>query len=70
MLFDSKIAPDCSYCRFGTSLGCDEFACSKRGIMKSGGSCSSFRYEPTKRVPEALPSLMKKSGFSAEDFTL
>ena len=69
MLFNRNIEPSCSYCRFGSDLGYDEYACSKRGIMSSEGSCSSFCYEPTKRAPEKLPSI-RVSGLSAEDFTI
>jgi len=69
MLFNRDVKPSCAYCRFGAAMGCDEFACLKRGIMNSEGFCSSFRYEPTKRVPEALPRLME-SGYTAEDFSL
>jgi hypothetical protein len=69
MLFNRNIEPSCEYCQYGTALGFDEIACIKRGIMTSSGSCGAFRYEPTKRVPQALPSL-KPSGLTEEDFSL
>ena len=69
MLFDRSIEPSCSYCRFGVSIGFDEVACSKRGIMAGHGSCSSFRYEPTKREPEA-PRGLRLTGLTEEDFSL
>jgi len=69
MLFNRKIEPSCAYCRFGSAMGNNEFACSKRGIMLGEGSCGSFRYEPTKRIPEKLPSLIV-SNLSAEDFII
>ena len=69
MLFDVNIEPSCSYCRYGVALGRDEFACEKHGIMFGSGSCGSFRYEPTKRVPPILP-IPEPSEFSGEDFML
>jgi len=52
MLFRRNVDPCCGYCRYGMSLGNEEIACSKRGIMTTEGKCTSFRYEPTKRKPE------------------
>jgi len=69
MLFDRNMEPSCAYCQFGTALGNEEIVCIKRGIMTVSGSCGAFRYEPTKRVPEATPKL-KTSGLTEEDFTL
>ena len=69
MLFDNNIEPSCAYCRYSTALGHDEIACVRRGIMAGSGSCGSFRYEPTKRVPELMPKL-NLSGLSEEDFVL
>ena len=69
MLFKRNIEPSCTYCRHGTDLGYDVIVCIKRGIMSSHGSCGAFRYEPTKRIPESIPSL-KVAGFSPEDFSL
>jgi len=69
MLFDRNIDPCCAYCRHGTDLGCGIVACIKRGIMTGIGSCGAFRYEPTKRVPEVMPTL-KTAGLSKEDFLL
>jgi len=69
MLFNRNIEPSCSYCRFSESLGYDEYACSKRGIMSSAGSCGTFSYEPTKREPQPRPGF-KASELSEEDFSL
>jgi len=69
LLFDKKIEPSCSYCRYGTALGCDEVACIRRGIMSASGSCGAFRYEPTKREPQASPSL-NPTEFTEEDFRI
>jgi len=69
MFFDNNIEPSCSYCLFGTHLGYGEIVCRKCGIMESTGSCSAFRYEPTKREPEISPGL-KVSKLTEEDFTL
>ena len=69
MLFNRNIEPCCAYCRYSETLGYDEYACSKRGIMSGFGFCGEFRYEPTKREPQPLPNL-KASELSEEDFTL
>ena len=69
MLFNRNIAPSCSYCCYSEALGYDEYACSKRGIMSGFGFCGTFKYEPTKRVPQSQPSF-KASEFSEKDFTL
>jgi len=52
VLFRRNIEPSCAYCKHGMSLGFDEIACSKRGIMSENGRCNAFSYEPTKRKPE------------------
>lgn len=69
MLFNRDIEPRCSYCRFGSAMGSGEFACSKRGIMLGFGSCGSFKYEPTKRIPEQPPA-MKETALSEQDFAI
>ena len=69
MLFDRNVEPGCNYCRYGTSIGQDEIACLKRGIVLAWDSCVMFRYEPTKRMPEAMPRI-DISGLSEEDFSL
>ena len=69
MLFDINIEPGCKYCCYGTALDDDEIICIKRGVMAGHGSCSAFRYEPTKRVPEALPNL-DDSELSEDDFSI
>ena len=52
LLFRRDIAPSCTYCKHGISLGFGEIACTRRGIMTEEGKCGAFRYEPTKRKPE------------------
>lgn len=69
MLLDNNIEPCCGYCRHGTSMGNNEVICIKRGIMESSGNCNSFRYEPTKRVPDSTP-VFTTSELSEEDFTI
>ena len=61
MLFRKKIEPSCSYCKYGSEMGYEEVACSKRGIMESSGECGAFKYEPTKRIPEyaKTPAILK-----------
>jgi len=69
MFFNRNIEPSCSYCRFAIDLGYNEYACTKRGIVAGSGFCSSFLYEPTKRVPEVMHK-PRPSGFSEEDFNI
>ena len=68
-MFEKNIEPNCSYCRYATDLGYGEYFCVRRGIMEGHGSCGRFRYEPTKRVPPALPRL-KDSEFTEDDFSI
>ena len=72
MLFSCNIAPSCSYCRLGTSIGNGEIACVRRGITSAGGSCKRFIYDPIKREPERPLFLDKKlqEGLSNDDFTI
>jgi len=50
-------------------VGLGEVACKKRGIMFDDGSCTSFRYEPTKRKPE-YPGSPVAVSVSQEDMSL
>lgn len=69
MLFRKEIEPRCAYCQHGTDIGEESVACLKKGVMDSGSHCSSFRYDPFKRVPpqQAEPDFSK---LSDEDFSL
>jgi len=69
MLFNKKIEPSCSYCRFGKMISNEEVACIKRGVISSGASCRSFKYDPLLREP-STPALIKNSEFSEDDFVL
>jgi len=69
MLFNRNIEPSCAYCRFSMGLGSGEFVCSKRGIVAADNSCSSFKYEPTKRVPEPQPRI-KVPSLDAQELSL
>jgi len=68
-LIDENVEPKCTYCSHGKSLGNDEVACVRRGVMSSSGHCRGFRYEPTKREPRALQSLNTEM-FSKQDFSI
>ena len=68
-LVDENVEPKCTYCCHGKSLGNDEVACVRRGIMSSSGYCRGFRYEPTKREPRAVQRL-DTAMFSKQDFSL
>lgn len=69
MLFNKKIEPSCSYCRFGSRMNDTQVACLKKGVVSSGGSCSKFKYDPLKREP-AHPGGVKTEGLSEKDFEL
>ena len=69
MLFNRDIEPSCLYCHFGRTIGKNEIACVKRGIVDGTGYCGAFRYEPTKRTPQTHPKL-KTSGLTEKDFAL
>jgi len=51
-IIKEEIEPRCEYCRHGAAAGKDIVVCVKRGVTHAGFSCSSFRYDPTKREPE------------------
>lgn len=68
-LFQKKIEPRCAYCARGQNLSDDQIACPKKGVMSPGSFCSSFRYDPLKRVPPR-PIKLGGSSLSAEDFKL
>lgn len=69
MLFHKKIEPRCLYCAKGTQLDEDTVACMKKGIVSSGSSCRSFRYDPLKRVPPR-PIAPDFSKLGNKDFSL
>lgn len=69
MLFTKKIEPRCAYCLRGKSINPDTILCKKRGISQPDFSCSSFRYDPLKRVPPR-PASPDFSHLNDEDFTL
>lgn len=50
-LFQQDIQPRCAYCAKGAPLEEGRVLCGKRGVVSPGYSCSSFRYDPFKRVP-------------------
>ena len=69
MLFRKNIVPSCAYCKHGIFIGLGEVACSRRGIMQDRGSCSAFRYEPTKRKPEYAAKPVARE-YTSEEMSL
>ena len=69
MLFRKKIERSCSYCAHGVKLDEEQVLCIKKGVMEAGDSCSSFRYDPLKRVPPR-PITPDFSRLKEEDFSL
>jgi len=69
MLFNKKIEPSCSYCRFGSRLSDEEIACLKQGVVGAAGSCQRFSYDPLKRVPPRH-SQLQTDKLREEDFAL
>ena len=68
-LFQTSIEPRCAYCARGRELDPGQVVCPKKGVMSAGSSCSSFRYDPLKRVPPR-PAKLNASSLSDEDFKL
>ncbi|MDR3209173.1 MAG: hypothetical protein LBT36_00900 [Oscillospiraceae bacterium] len=64
-----RVEPRCEYCRYGSSIGNDELACIKRGIVAPSYRCARFKYDASKRVPEARGSL-DTSKYTTEDFKI
>ena len=54
MLFRSKIERSCAYCARAVKADDDTMVCRRRGPVSMDGSCRRFRYDPLKRVPEAM----------------
>ena len=50
-LFQTSIDPRCAYCAHGRELDRDQVVCPRKGVMSAGSHCSSFRYDPLKRIP-------------------
>lgn len=69
MLFKKNMEPSCSYCTHGVKLTQDSIACLKNGIVSTYDMCSSFRYDPLKRVP-SRPIQIDRDKYSQEDFSL
>ncbi len=66
MLFNKKIEPSCSYCRYGNKMGEEEVICVKRGVVSSAGYCRKFSYDPLRREPPQ-PDVLPAAGFDSED---
>ena len=68
-LFQRSIEPRCAYCARGRELDPGQIVCPKKGVMSAGSHCTSFRYDPLKRVPPRPARLTLAAG-SDEDFQL
>ncbi|NBI65213.1 hypothetical protein D1646_00020 [Pseudoflavonifractor sp. 60] len=68
-LFQTSIEPRCAYCARSRELEAGQVVCSKRGVMSAGSHCSSFKYDPLKRVPPR-PVKLSASSLRDEDFKL
>ncbi len=68
-LFQTSIEPRCAYCAKGRELDQNQVVCPKKGVMSGGSHCSSFRYDPLKRVPPR-PAKLSCTNLSDEDFKL
>ena len=67
-LFNKKIEPSCTYCRFGKRNGDSEKVfCEKRGIVEAFSSCRKFDYDPLKLIPKKVEFA---SDLSKEDFEI
>ena len=68
-LFSKTIEPKCAYCRKGKPFGENTVLCKKKGVSPVDCSCSSFLYDPLKRVPPR-PVVPDFSRLKDEDFSL
>lgn len=68
-LFRKNIEPRCAYCEKGSPIDDEQVACRKRGVVSCDDHCSSFVYDPFKRVPPR-PVLLDTEKMSEEDFAL
>ncbi len=58
----------CAICLHGKKAAdSDKILCYKKGILEPDFKCSSFKYDPLKRVPKKMPELPK---YTAEDFKI
>lgn len=69
MLFKENIEPSCSYCKNGSRISEEEVACTKKGIVSSGGHCRRFVYDPLRREP-AKPLSLRTDDLSVDSFRL
>lgn len=69
MLFRKKIEPRCAYCAKGRTISEDRVACIKKGIVAPEEHCSSFSYDPLRRVPPR-PVKLATEKLKQEDFEL
>ena len=69
MLFNRKMEPQCAYCKRGKTVDAETVLCRRRGVTRPEDSCSSFRYEPLKRIPPAA-ALPNFGRLKEEDFIL
>ncbi|MBQ0038670.1 MAG: hypothetical protein KBS74_08395 [Clostridiales bacterium] len=69
MLFRKGIDPRCIYCARGARINDEQMLCAKRGIVQVEHHCSSFRYDPLKRVP-SRPIVLHTENLQKEDFEL
>ena len=62
-LYGSKIAPACSYCKYGAQAADRKMIyCRSRGVVSPYYSCRRSQYDPLMRVPRRreLPQLDPK----------
>lgn len=69
MLFRKRIAKNCNYCRYGTSLEDDRILCTKRGVVNAGSKCGKFEYDPIKRIP-GKPKALDFKKYDDVDYSL
>ena len=68
-MFRKNMEPRCAYCRKGSVLNDREVICVKKGVVPLESSCSSFRYDPMKRVPPR-PAKLNTDHLREEDFLI
>jgi len=69
MLFRKDQPRSCSYCNHATVLENGVILCTKKGIRSDESTCSSFSYDPCKRIPP-MPKAPDFKQYCEEDFKL
>ena len=58
-IFDTSISPKCRNCQFGdAAAGGKIILCTKSGVRAPDDACKKYRYDPLKRDPEPVKTIV------------